>query len=749
MGKEQIVRQTFPVLEMGCAACAARVEKALVTLPGVRHASVNFAAATVTIDYDPQQCQPENMRKAVCAAGYDIVIEEAEKENREKAEEARANHLTSLKRHTAWAAAFSVPLVIISMFLPTMPYANVLMWLLATPVVIWTGQSFYANAWKQLRHHSVNMDTLVALSTATAYLFSLSTLLYPRFWTSRGIEPHVYFEASAVIITFILFGRWLEERAKGQTSTAIKRLIGLQPQTANVISAEGTIKEIPLKDIGKGMSVIIRPGDKIAVDGEVTDGSSYVDESMLSGEPAPVEKTAGSKVYAGTINLKGTFCFRAEQVGNDTLLGHIIRMVQEAQGSKPPVQKQVDRIAAIFVPTIITLAIISFLGWWIFAPTDGFTHGLLAFVTVLIIACPCALGLATPTAITVGMGRAAEEGILIKDAEALETACKVDTIVLDKTGTITEGRPTVISYQWAEDTDRATLQPLFSALEQRSAHPMAEALIQHFGKPTKTHQIACFEDMPGRGICGIADGHECSAGNLSLMEMKNIAIPETLKDFAVRMNAESHSVIYMSANGQAKAAFAISDRIKPESHKAVATLNHMGRTVCMLTGDQCSAAQAIAKETGITHVRAGVLPHEKAAYISDLQQNGHLVAMAGDGINDSAALAQADLSIAMGRGSDIAIDVAGMTIISSDLNKIATAIDLSNHTVRTIRQNLFWAFVYNIISIPIAAGILYPACGFLLNPMIAGAAMAMSSVSVVTNSLRLKKASRNKKTFFA
>lgn len=740
MRKEQFIKQTFPVLEMGCAACAARVEKTIDTLPGVRQASVNFAAATVTVDYDPQLCQPKNMQNAVRAAGYDIVIAEAEKENREKAEKARTNHLKALKRNTTWAAIFSVPLVIISMFLPTIPYANFLMWLLATPVVIWAGQSFYINAWKQLLHHSANMDTLVALSTATAYLFSLSSLLYPQFWTSRGIEPHVYFEASAVIITFILFGRWLEERAKGQTSTAIKRLIGLQPQTANIMSVDGTIKEIPLKDICKGMSVIIRPGDKIAVDGQVTDGTSYVDESMLSGEPAPVEKAAGAKVYAGTINLKGTFCFRAEQVGKDTLLGHIIRLVEEAQGSKPPVQKQVDRIAAIFVPTIITLAFLSFLGWWIFAPTNGFTHGLLAFVTVLIIACPCALGLATPTAITVGMGRAAEKGILIKDAEALETACKVDAIVLDKTGTITEGRPTVVSYQWAEDADRVIVQPLFSALEQRSAHPMAEALTQHLGRPTESHPITCFEDMPGRGICGIVDGYECCAGNLSLMEMKNISIPETLKDFAVGTDAGSHSVIFMSANGQAKAAFAISDRIKPESRKAVATLNHMGRTVFMLTGDQFSAAQAIAQEAGITHFSAGVLPHQKAAYVSNLQQHGHVVAMVGDGINDSAALAQADLSIAMGHGSDIAIDVAGMTIISSDLSKIATAINLSNHTVRTIRQNLFWAFIYNVISIPIAAGVLYPACGFLLNPMIAGAAMAMSSVSVVTNSLRLKKA---------
>lgn len=630
--------------------------------------------------------------------------------------------------------ALSLPVAVIGMFFMDMPLANPIMWLLATPVLGWCGRSFFVNAWRQLRHRTVTMDTLVALSTGIAYLFSLFNMLWPEFWLARGIQPHVYFEASSVIIAFILLGRLLEARAKENTTTAIRKLMGLQPRTVTLV-VNGERREVPIEQVRPGNAVLVRPGERIAVDGRIADGASYVDESMLTGEPVAVRKEPGAKVFAGTINQKGSFTFRAEKVGTDTLLARIIRMVQEAQGSKAPVQQRVDRIAAVFVPVIISVALLTFVLWLLLDPADGLTHGMLALVTVLIIACPCALGLATPTAITVGIGKAAEEGILIRDAESLEAARRIDTVVLDKTGTLTEGRPEVTDEAWLGG-DR-TPAAVLAALERLSEHPLAEAVVAHL-KEAAPVSVTGFESLTGRGVRGIANGTAYLAGSETLLREQGRQIDPELARQAARWLDEAKTVIWLADERQALGVLAVADTIRESAPQAVRRLHEAGITVWMVTGDNENTARAIAARAGIEHWKSGVLPDGKCAFIRSLQEQGHRVAMTGDGINDSAALAQADLSIAMGGGSDIAIDVAQMTIVSSDLNRIPDAIALSVRTVRTIRQNLFWAFIYNLIGVPIAAGVLYPVCGFLLNPMIAGAAMAFSSVSVVTNSLRLK-----------
>lgn len=630
--------------------------------------------------------------------------------------------------------ALSLPVAVIGMFFMDIPLANPIMWLLATPVLGWCGRSFFVNAWRQLRHRTVTMDTLVALSTGIAYLFSLFNMLWPEFWLARGIQPHVYFEASSVIIAFILLGRLLEARAKENTTTAIRKLMGLQPRTVTLV-VNGERREVPIEQVRPGNAVLVRPGERIAVDGRIADGASYVDESMLTGEPVAVRKEPGAKVFAGTINQKGSFTFRAEKVGTDTLLARIIRMVQEAQGSKAPVQQRVDRIAAVFVPVIISVALLAFVLWLLLDPADGLTHGMLALVTVLIIACPCALGLATPTAITVGIGKAAEEGILIRDAESLEAARRIDTVVLDKTGTLTEGRPEVTDEAWLGGY--RTPAAVLAALERLSEHPLAEAVVAHL-KEAAPVSVTGFESLTGRGVRGIANGTAYLAGSETLLREQGRQIDPELARQAARWLDEAKTVIWLADERQALGVLAVADTIRESAPQAVRRLHEAGITVWMVTGDNENTARAIAARAGIEHWKSGVLPDGKCAFIRSLQEQGHRVAMTGDGINDSAALAQADLSIAMGGGSDIAIDVAQMTIVSSDLNRIPDAIALSVRTVRTIRQNLFWAFIYNLIGVPIAAGVLYPVCGFLLNPMIAGAAMAFSSVSVVTNSLRLK-----------
>ena len=729
-------QETFPILGMSCAACAARVDKTLNKQPGVCQASVNYAAATALVEYDPTQTSPEALQHAVQEAGYDLIITHYG-HTKDEVEEAHVKKYKSLKQRTTWAILLAVPIAVIGMGFMDRAWAGWVTWALSTPVVFVLGRSFFGNAWKQLRHGSANMDTLVASSTGVAYLFSVFNLFFPDFWLSRGIEPHVYFESASVIIAFILLGRLLEERAKGNTSQAIKKLMGLQPKTVTLVVNEA-LKEVPITQVGPGDIIQVKPGERIAVDGVVTDGSSYVDESMLSGEPVPVAKRKDAKVYAGTINQKGSFRFRADKVGTDTLLAKIIHLVQDAQGSKAPVQKLVDRVAAVFVPVIMGIAVLSFILWMVLDPSDGFTHGLLALVTVLIIACPCALGLATPTAIMVGIGKGAERGILIKDAESLETAKKVNAVVLDKTGTVTEGHPAVQHILWT-DGEARQYAPVLLALERKSEHPLAEAILLNEELRMKDEEwsVDNFESLTGQGVKGTYKGVVYYAGNRRLMEGKRIT--PALQEAALAWEAEAQTVIWFANETEALAVIAIADRIKPSSVEAIRTLQDENIEVHLLTGDNEATAQAIARQAGIAKYKAGVLPQDKAAYIRQLQQAGKVVAMVGDGINDSAALAQADLSIAMGSGSDIAMDVAKMTLISSDLRKIPEALRLSRLTVRTIRQNLFWAFIYNTIGVPIAAGVLYPVCGFLLNPMIGGAAMAFSSVSVVTNSLRLRR----------
>ena len=735
MSNPKTIRQNFPVLEMSCAACASRVDKTLNRQPGVISASVNYATATATVEYIPEECSPESLKSAIQAAGYDLIIETEQNNPIDKAEEAHLKKYRKLKQRTLAAICLSLPISIISMCFIDIPYAPYLTWLLSTPVVFGLGRDFYINAWKQLKHGSANMDTLVANSTGIAYLFSLFNLFFPDFWLSRGIQPQIYFEASSMIIAFILLGRTLEERAKGNTSAALRKLMGLQPKTVTRVTPNGQLQEVAVNLVAPGDRLQVKPGEKIAVDGTVREGSSYVDESMLSGEPVAVKKQIGSKVYAGTINQKGSFIFTAERVGSETMLSQIIRMVQEAQGSKAPVQKTVDRIAAVFVPAILSIALLTFFLWFFLSPSEGFTQGLLAAVTVLIIACPCALGLATPTAIMVGIGKGAENGILIKDAECLEVAKKIDTVVLDKTGTLTEGKPVMTDLIW--ETESPKLTNLFFSLEKRSEHPLAEAVVSAL--KGENLPLTDFESLTGTGICGKTENNTYYAGNLRLLNEHNITVSNWLAEAASRFTEEAKTVIWFANETEALAVAAITDQIKDTSKQAINTLKERGIEVYMLTGDSRKTAAVLAQKAGIPHFRAEVLPAQKADFIKELQQQGKHVAMVGDGINDSAALAQADLSIAMGKGSDIAIDVAKMTIISSDLRKIADAIHLSTLTVRTIRENLFWAFIYNLIGIPVAAGILYPVCGFLLNPMIAGAAMAMSSVSVVTNSLRLRK----------
>ena len=597
------------------------------------------------------------------------------------------------------------------------------------------GRDFFVNAWKQAKHRSANMDTLVALSTGIAYLFSVFNMLFADFWHQRGLHAHVYFEAAAVIIAFILLGKLLEERAKGNTSSAIKKLMGLQPKTVIVVQADGTEKQTAIEDVSAGDVILVKPGEKIAVDGMVISGNSYVDESMLSGEPVPVLKKEKEKVFAGTINQKGSFRFRAVKVGKETMLAHIIKMVQDAQGSKAPVQKLVDRIAGIFVPTVIGIAILTFTLWLILGGENGVVQGLLAAVTVLVIACPCALGLATPTAIMVGVGKGAENGILIKDAESLELAKKVNAIVLDKTGTITEGRPQVTGIKWLNNED--TAKEILLSIEKQSEHPLAEAVVKHLDEVATT-SLSMFDSITGKGAKADHDNETYYVGNKKLLAENNIAIAGELQDQAEEWGKQSKTVIWFANSKKALAVIAIADKIKETSVQAIREMQEMGIDLYMLTGDNEATAKAIAEQTGIKHYKAEVLPQHKADFVKELQSKGKVVAMVGDGINDSTALATADVSIAMGKGSDIAMDVAKMTIISSDLTKIPQAIRLSKQTVATIKQNLFWAFIYNVIGIPVAAGILYPVNGFLLNPMIAGAAMALSSVSVVSNSLRLK-----------
>jgi Cu2+-exporting ATPase len=728
----------FPVTGMTCASCASSVETMLGAQNGVDKAEVNYATQSVKVSFHPDIVQPVKLKQSVQSIGYDIIIDT--KNGKQKQEEAQQVYYKALKRNITWATILTIPVVLIGMVFMDMAYANYIMMLLSAPVLFIAGKNFFIGAWKQAMHGRANMDTLVAMSTGIAFLFSVFNTVNPGFWHRQGLHPHVYFEAASVVIVFIMLGKLLEERAKSNTSSAIKKLIGLQPNSVNLVTADGE-KEIAIADVQIGDQLLVHPGEKIAVDGEVYDGRSYVDESMISGEPVAIEKKQGDKVFAGTLNQKGSFRFKAEKIGSDTLLAHIIKLVQEAQGSKAPVQKLVDKIAGIFVPVVMLIALLSLGAWLVFGGNHALTHGLLAMVTVLVIACPCALGLATPTALMVGIGKGAENGILIKDAEALELGYKVNVVVLDKTGTITEGKPVVTDLIWAKNAgpEINQLQAFFLAMERLSEHPLADAVtsyLQSIG--TSSVNVESFESLTGRGVEAVHDKNIYYAGSHKLVEEKGIAIPIDLQENINSQLSLARTVIYFADAKQVLAIVAITDQIKKNSAEAVSQLKKQGIKVFMLTGDNVQTAAAIAKEAGIDHFKADILPSDKAAFVKQLQAEGNTVAMIGDGINDSEALAQADVSIAMGQGSDIAIDVARITLVSSDLQQVPKALRLSQLTVRTIRQNLFWAFIYNLIGIPIAAGILYPINGFLLNPMIAGAAMALSSVSVVSNSLRLK-----------
>lgn len=718
---------------MSCASCAVSVERIIKAQKGVSNAAVNYANATLNVEFTLDTIQPGELKNAVQMIGFDLLIEEDDEED-STGEGYQEKAYARLRQRTLAAGILTLPVVVIGMFFMDMPYANPIMWALSTPVVLWFGRSFFTTAVKQARHGAANMDTLVALSTGVAYLFSVFNTVYPEFWLARNLEAHVYFEAAAVIITFILLGRLLEARAKGNTSSALRKLIGLQPDQVVRINAEGHSTTAAVSDVQPGDTLLVKPGERIAVDGTVSEGRSFVDESMLTGEPIAVEKSIGDAVFAGTINQKGSFQFEAAKVGAETLLSRIIAQVREAQGSKAPVQKLVDQIAAVFVPIVMAIAVIAAVVWFIWGGDHALTRGVLAMVTVLVIACPCALGLATPTAIMVGVGRAAQAGILIRDAESLELARKVDVVALDKTGTITEGHPAVTDTHWLSEDE--ILKNRLSAIESRSEHPLAEAVLAYH-PPGQGVSINDFESHTGEGVTAQISGDTYAVGNRRLMKRLGVNL-SALQAQTEAWESDGKTVVFFARQTQILAALAIADRIKPGSAEAIAKLQSSGIELHILTGDSEATAAAIARDCGIANYRAEQLPEDKAAFIQQLQAAGHTVAMVGDGINDSSALALADVSIAMGHGSDVAMEVARMTIVSSDLRKLPTAIALSKATVKTIRQNLFWAFIYNIVGIPLAAGVLYPFNGFLLSPMIAGAAMALSSVSVVTNSLRLK-----------
>ena len=724
--------KVLPVLEMSCAVCAGNVESTVQALSGVEKASVNFAAGTLTVTYNPSVITLEVMQAAVQAAGYDLIVE-AEDPVAMQEEKARM-HYKILRRNTIGAWTLSIPLALLGMVFMHVPFGNWIMMVLALAIMIFFGRSFYVNGVRHALKGKANMDTLVALSTSIAFLFSLFNTLCPGFWLGKGLEPHVYYEASGVIIAFVLLGKLMEERAKNSTSSAIKGLMGLQPKTARLVT-DGREEEVPISNLQVGNVVSVRPGEKIPVDGTLLQGSSSVDESMLSGEPIPVEKNAGDRVLAGTINQKGAFTMEATSVGGTTVLA---QMVQSAQGSKAPVQRIVDKISGIFVPVVVLLSFLTFVCWLVIGGESYFSYALLSAVSVLVIACPCALGLATPTALMVGMGKGAEQHILIKDAFALENLCKVDTVVLDKTGTLTEGVPVVTDSYWISDDNIRYLDVLYTA-EQKSEHPLASAILCWLEESgAKVCEAENFESLTGRGVRIQVEGVTYWVGSQGLLDIFQAGIPEKVRKQIGQWQEDGQSVVFYGQETRLLAVRAISDRIKPTSAEAVKELKKQGIEVHLLTGDGVRTAERVAATLDIGYYKAEVMPNDKEEYIISLQQQGKKVAMVGDGINDSQALARADVSIAMGKGTDIAMDVAMVTLIPSDLLLLPGAIRLSKQTVRLIYQNLFWAFIYNVIGIPLAAGVLFPINGLLLNPMLASAAMAFSSVSVVLNSLRLK-----------
>ena len=730
----KITKKVYPVMGMHCAACANNVEKIVKKQEGVEDASVNLAAAVLTVDFNSDVVSPEQLKDAVMKIGFDLIIDEDN--SMEEQEEAEHSYYEQLQRKTVVAWIFALPVAFMGMFFMDFPGINWWMLVLSLPVLFYSGHAFYVNAWKQAKHFTSNMDTLVALSTSIAFLFSLFNTLYPRFWYEQGLEPHVYYEAATVIIAFVLVGKLMEEKAKGKTSMAIRKLMGLQPKTARILR-DGKEEDILISELKKGDKVSVRPGERVPVDGLIVEGDTFIDESMISGEPIPVEKKLNDKVLAGTINQNGAFVMSAEKVGRETVLAQIIRMVQEAQGSKAPVQRIVDKVTAVFVPTVLAIAILTFIVWMIVGGVDDFSYAMLSAVSVLVIACPCALGLATPTALLVGIGKGAEAHILIKDAVALEQMRKVDTVVLDKTGTVTEGRPTVTG--WLHDAGWVNEHKgILYAAELKSEHPLALAIVEELKKDgNKPAIIDSFESRTGRGIVVTRGGKTYWAGSHRLLNDFGAKVSDLLKSMVEEYERSGKSLVYFGEESTLLAVIVISDKVKPTSIQAVKQMQAEGKYVVLLTGDGHLTAQNVAGEINANRFIAEALPDDKENVIKELQREGRVVAMVGDGINDSQALARADVSIAMGKGTDIAMDVAMVTLMTSDLLLLPKAFKLSRKTVRLIHQNLFWAFIYNLIGIPIAAGILFPMYGILLNPMIASAAMACSSVSVVLNSLSL------------
>ncbi|MFO7922706.1 MAG: heavy metal translocating P-type ATPase [Bacteroidales bacterium] len=733
-----LVKKTWNVEGMSCASCASSVEKLIANNKGVHNANVNLSVNSVLVEYDDTETGFDDLDTRLRRAGFSLAM----RENVSKAsrEERDNKKLRTLRKRFIASAILTLPVFVYGMFFMHAPWANWIMMVLTFPVITILGRDFFIIAWKKARYAEANMDTLVAVGTGSAFLFSVFNTLFPGYLLARGHQPHVYYEAAAVIITLILAGRFLEQKAKSKTSESIKKLMSLRPAVARV-SVDGEIKDIPVDDVRPGQIVIVRPGEKIPVDGTLTDGTAWIDESMITGESMPVEKNPGDRVIGSTINGAGSFSFMAEKVGSETMIARIIKLVEEAQGSKARIQKLADKFAGIFVPTVILIAIATFILWYFAGPAPSWTYAFVTSVSVLIIACPCALGLATPTALMVGIGRGADMGILIREAQSLEMARKIDTIILDKTGTLTIGKPEVTDY-FSENgkDDRELSESLLLEAESRSEHPLGQAIVRYLsGKGVKPSTIDSFGSITGRGIEFVKEQNNYIAGSEGLMIERNIPISGKIAEKAREYEKEGKTPVFFAAGGKAENLFAVSDRLRDNAPDSVSEMKKMGLQVHMLTGDNDETARVISTMAGIDKYIANAMPEQKLNYIKALQSEGRTVAMVGDGINDSPALTQADLGIAMGSGTDIAMESSDITIIKGDIDKVVTALRLSLETVKTIKQNLFWAFIYNITGIPVAAGILYPLTGYLLNPMIAGAAMAFSSVSVVTNSLRLKR----------
>ena len=733
-----------PVRGMHCAACVGKVERALASVPGVEQASVNLATERATVSFDPALTSVDALRAAVAAAGYELaeprpgagLDDDAERSERE------ADQRHQLIRLVV-GAVLSAPALLggMSHLLPWVPAVlqdpRILL-ALTTPVQFWVGWQFHRGFLHDLRYRNASMSTLVSVGTNAAYFFSVAVTFWPHAFPQHGAM--MYYDVSAVVITLVVLGRWLEARARGRTSEAIRRLVSLAPRTARVVRDRVEV-DVPTADVQVGDFVRIRPGERVPVDGVVTQGASTIDESMLTGESVPVEKSLDSKVFAGTVNRTGSFIFRAARVGSETTLARIVKLVADAQGSRAPIQRLADRVAAIFVPIVLAVAALTFLVWWIFGPEPSALYALTSAVAVLVIACPCAMGLATPTAIMVATGRGAELGILVKSAAALELLDRVNTIVFDKTGTLTVGRLVVTDVIAAAGSEVGgdEVLALAAAAEQGSEHPLGEAIVARakergLGLPP----ISEFTTVPGQGIDAMATDGRVLLGNRTLMEARGVGVA-ALAPRALALAAEGKTAVYLALGGRALGVIAVADVLKPEAAEAVAALTRRGLDVAMLTGDTRQTAEAIAARAGIGRVLAEVLPEDKAREIAKLQEEGRRVAMVGDGINDAPALARADVGIAMGSGTDVAIEAADVTLVRGDLRGVVGAVDLSRRTIRIIKENLVWAFGYNVVLIPVAAGALYPIWGVLLSPILAGAAMAFSSLSVVTNSLRLKK----------